>query len=86
MTRLGHGTITSGGPCVQVGAALLPLPNTRQTVREWMAGVTAWPDLCPECGGEVCDCVTDEEMAALLARLDADPHGMNDLDGIEISF
>ena len=85
MTRLGHGTITSGGPCVQVGAALLPLPNTRQPVREWVEA-EVWPDLCPECGATVCDCVTPAEMAALLARLDADPHGSNDLTGIEIPF
>jgi len=32
-------------------------------------------DICDECGSAICDCVTTEQMAALLERIDADPHG-----------
>jgi len=42
--------------------------------------------VCPECGSLVCDCITAEAQAALLARIDADPHGLNDLDNISIPF
>ena len=48
---------------------------------EWMAA-----NVCPECGGTGCDCVTDAEMAAVMARIDADPHGVNDLDGLDIPY
>ena len=69
-----RGLIVNGSPCVVAGGRLHRLPATRQTVREWVEA-EVWPDLCPECGATVCDCVTPAEMAALLARLDADPHG-----------
>jgi hypothetical protein len=34
----------------------------------------------------VCDCIPADVWAGLLARIDADPHGVNDLTGIEIPF
>ena len=80
-----RGYVINGSPCVVAGGRLHRLPATHQTVREWVEA-EVWPDLCPECGATVCDCVTPAEMAALLARLDADPHGSNDLTGIEIPF
>ena len=73
-----RGYVINGSPCVVAGGRLHRLPATHQPVREWAAQMEAWPDLCPQCGAEVCDCLTDDEMAALLARmarLDADPHG-----------
>lgn len=76
------GIVTQRGPAVVHRGAVVPLPATGQALAEWAAGL----NLCPECGGQTCDCVTPEEMAALLTRLDADPHGVNDLDGIEIPF
>ena len=84
-----RGLIVNGSPCVVAGGRLHRLPATRQTVREWVAQMEAWPDLCPQCGAEVCDCLTDDEMAALLARmarLDADPHGSNDLSNLDIPY
>ena len=80
-----RGYVINGSPCVVAGGRLHRLPATHQPVREWVEA-EVWPDLCPECGATVCDCVTPAEMAALLARLDADPHGSNDLTGIEIPF
>ncbi len=80
-----RGYVINGSPCVVAGGRLHRLPRTHQPVREWVEA-EVWPDLCPECGATVCDCVTPAEMAALLARLDADPHGSNDLTGIEIPF
>ena len=67
-----RGYVINGSPCVMAGGTLHRMPRTRQPVREWVEGL---PDLCPECGATVCDCLTPAEMAALLARLDADPHG-----------
>lgn len=80
-----RGYVINGSPCVVAGGRLHRLPRTHQPVREWVEA-EVWPDLCPECGATVCDCVTPAEMAAQLARLDADPHGSNDLTGIEIPF
>lgn len=77
-----RGLIVNGSPCVVAGGKLHRIPATRQTVREWVAAV----DVCEVCGGATCDCVTPAEMAALLARLDVDPHGENDLDGIGIPY
>ena len=77
------GHVTPSGVFVEVGAARLPLPATAQTVREWVTGL---PDLCPECHEPVCDCIPADVWAGLLARIDADPHGVNDLTGIEIPF
>lgn len=43
-------------------------------------------DLCPECHQSKCDCITPEAQAALLARIDADPHGYNNLTATDIPF
>jgi hypothetical protein len=43
-------------------------------------------DICGECGATVCDCIPPATMAALLERIDADPHGVNDLSGLSIPF
>ena len=43
-------------------------------------------DACEVCGGLVCDCITPKAQAALLARIDADPHGYNDLTKLDIPF
>jgi hypothetical protein len=43
-------------------------------------------DLCDECGAEVCDCIPPAAMAALLERIDADPHGHNDLSGLSLPY
>ena len=86
MAKRLHGLMVFGSPCVTAGGTLHRLPATRQPVREWAAGL---PDLCPECGAEVCDCLTPAELAALLARLDADPHGVNDqedLSNLELPY
>ena len=48
---------------------------------QWMAA-----NVCPECGGTGCDCVTAAEMAAVMARIDADPHGVNNLSSLDIPF
>jgi hypothetical protein len=48
--------------------------------------VTLVTDICNECGAEVCDCIPPATMAALLERIDADPHGVNDLSGLSIPF
>ena len=48
--------------------------------------VTPVTDICDECGSAVCDCIPPAAMAALLERIDADPHGHNDLSGIEIQY
>lgn len=77
-----RGYVVNGSPCVMAGGRLHRMPATPQTVREWAQQV----DVCEECGGTVCDCVTPDAMAALLARLDVDPHGENDLDGIGIPY
>ena len=76
------GFITPTGPAIRHRGAVVPLPATQQPLVEFVAAL----DICPECGGLVCDCITAEAMAALLARIDADPHGHNDLSGLEIPF
>lgn len=44
------------------------------------------PDVCEQCGGTVCDCITPEAQAALLARISADPHDYNNLTNLDIPF
>jgi hypothetical protein len=48
--------------------------------------VTPVTDICDECGGDRCDCIPPAAMAALLERIDADPHGHNDLSNLGIPF
>ena len=43
-------------------------------------------DVCEVCGGMVCDCITPTAQAALLARIDADPHGYNDLSNLDLPY
>jgi len=55
--RLGHGTITGGGPAVKVGAALLPLPATHERLADWVAELDDVQP-CPHCGVLFgCDCI-----------------------------
>lgn len=76
------GHITRTGAAIRHRGALVPLPATQQPLVEFVAEL----DICPECGNTTCDCITAEAMAALLARIDADPHGVNDLSGLEIPY
>jgi hypothetical protein len=78
------GIVTAAGAFVQVGGVLHRLPATAQPVAQWVAQVEV--NLCPECGEPVCECIPPEAMAALLARIDADPHGVNELTSIDIPF
>jgi hypothetical protein len=78
------GIVTERGVFAPVGGVLHRLPATQQPVREWMAQVEV--SLCPECHEPVCDCIPADRWAALLERIDADPHGTNDLTGIDIPF
>ena len=67
------GYVTECGVFVEVGAARLPLPARAERLTTWAAQLL--PDLCEQCGEPVCECIPPDAMAALLARIDADPHG-----------
>jgi hypothetical protein len=78
------GIVMTSGAFVEAGGVLHRLPATAQPVREWVAQVEV--SLCPECHEPVCECIPADAWAALLARIDADPHGTNDLTEIDIPF
>lgn len=88
--RLGHGTITGGGPAVKVGAALLPLPATKTPLGAWIARAIARAiaDIdsgaiqpCLNCGRYVCECW--EWVELMTAPPPADPF---DLTSDDIPF
>ena len=76
------GIVTAAGPAIVHRGVTVLLPATGQPLAEWVAGL----NLCPECGGQVCDCIPAADMAALLARIDADPHGHNDVSGLDLPY
>ena len=60
----------------------------RMTVRGQTVQPTRTPIVqltpCDVCGGMMCDCITPQAQAALLARISADPHDYNNLTGLDI--
>ncbi len=62
--------------------ALIPCPHCGERggcdCLEWLDAM----GICPQCGGDVCDCV---DVAKLLAAMEADPHGQLDR-SVEIPF
>jgi len=79
------GIVTPTGLFVQTGGALVPLPVTRTPLGVALAALIAQIDAgavqpCPHCGRYACEC---EDVPAVTG---GDPHGDNNLDGIEIPF
>ena len=58
--------------------------GTWRQVEPTRTPITQLPDVCDVCGGVGCDCITPQAQAAMLARIDADPHGYNDLTDLDI--
>ncbi len=42
--------------------------------------------VCPSCGGTMCDCLSEAEVKRLRRRIDADPHGYNNLTDEDIPY
>ncbi len=62
------GVLIGSTPYIKAGNVLHRLPKVKAPVCDWIAEL----DICPQCDGDVCDCV---DVDKLLAALEADPHG-----------
>ena len=76
------GIVTTGSVFVPVAGVMHRMPKAQTPVVTLVTEL----DICDDCGSTVCDCIPPADMAALLERIDADPHGHNDLSGIEIQY